>query len=86
MRMFSFHMAGGGGRRVHVNPEHVVCLVDAGEDRTQIVTTGLSGTTSISLIVEAHPDEVARTLQGRPRLTRPDLADDGMGMRPPSLS
>ena len=64
MRMFSFLMAGGGGRRVHINPEQVVCLVDMGDDRTQVVTTGLSGATSMTLIIEGSHDEVSRTLQG----------------------
>lgn len=65
MRMFSFLMAGSGGRRVHINPEQVVCLVDMGDERTQIVTTGLSGATSMSLIVETPVEEVSRALQGR---------------------
>ena len=78
MRMYSFHMAGGGGRRVHINPEQVVCLVDMGDDRTQVVTTGLSGSTSMTLVVEGDLDEVALTLQGRVRGERRSLteADD----------
>lgn len=75
MRMYSFQMAGGGGRRVHINPEHVVCLVDMGEERTQVVTTGLSGSTSMTLIVEGPLDDVARSLQGRPAPARPRVAD-----------
>jgi hypothetical protein len=75
MRMCSFMMAGGGGRRVHINPEQVVCLVDMGEDRTQVVTTGLSGATSMTLIVEGGHDEVSRVLQGRGDAARPNLAD-----------
>jgi len=65
MRMYSFQMAGGGGRRVHVNPEQVVCLVDMGDERTQVVTTGLSGAASMTLIVEGPLEDIARTLQGR---------------------
>ncbi len=63
MRMVAFPVAGGGGRQVHVNPAHVVCLMEAGETRTQIVTTGLSGEASISLIVETAVVEVAARLE-----------------------
>jgi hypothetical protein len=63
MRLVSFVMAGSGGRLVHINPEQVVCLMDLGENRTQIVTTGLSGETSMSLIAEVGPDAVAKKLQ-----------------------
>jgi hypothetical protein len=87
MRMFSFHVAGGGGRRVHINPEQVVCLVDLGDDRTQVVTTGLSGSTSMSLVVEGGVEEVAMVLQGRPRPVRRSVTDAGdLGLsaaRPP---
>lgn len=72
--MFSFLMAGSGGRRVHINPEQVVCLVDMGDERTQIVTTGLSGASSMSLIVESSLEEVARALQ-EPRPARSGLDD-----------
>jgi hypothetical protein len=75
MRMFSFLMAGGGGRRVHINPEQVVCLVDMGDDRTQVVTTGLSGATSMTLIIEGAHDEVARALEGRSTAPRPGMAE-----------
>jgi hypothetical protein len=75
MLMFSFLMAGSGGRRVHINPEQVVCLVDMGDERTQIVTTGLSGATSMSLIVETPVEEVSRTLQGRTASPKADAAD-----------
>jgi hypothetical protein len=63
MRLISFKVAGSGGRPVFVNPEHVVCLMDAGSNRTQIVTTGLSGETSISLVVDLDPAAVAAHLQ-----------------------
>jgi hypothetical protein len=46
-----------------------------GEERTQVVTTGLSGSTSMSLIVDGAVDEVARTLQGRASTRRPSAAD-----------
>ncbi len=62
MRLVSFPTAGSGGRRVHVNPDQVVCVLDAGEGRTQIVTTGLSGESSMSLIVERSVDNVTREL------------------------
>jgi hypothetical protein len=62
MRLVEFPTAGSGGRTVHLNPEQVVCLMDSGEGRTQVVTTGLSGETSMSIIVAMKPDEVARKL------------------------
>jgi hypothetical protein len=62
MRLVPLPLAGSGGRLVHINPEQIVCLMDLGEKRTQIVTTGLSGETSISLIIELEPDAVARKL------------------------
>jgi hypothetical protein len=86
MRMCSFLMAGGGGRRVHINPEHVVCLVDMGDDRTQVVTTGLSGSTSMSLIVEGPLDEVALALQNRSRSAAAALSDGAMRQNSPNLS
>ena len=84
MRLISFPVAGGGGRRVHINPEQVVCLVDMGEDRTQVVTTGLSGSASITLAVEGPLEAVALTLQGRARPERRPLADDEDDARRPS--
>ncbi|HEY4031006.1 MAG TPA: hypothetical protein VGM25_11725 [Caulobacteraceae bacterium] len=87
MRMYSFHMAGGGGRRVHINPEQVVCLVDMGDERTQVVTTGLSGTTSMTLVVEGDLDDVAMTLQGRVRAERRSLTDaDDLLERPSAVA
>lgn len=63
MRLVAFKVAGSGGRPVYVNPEHVVCLMDGGGNRTQIVTTGLSGETSISLVVDLDTAAVAERLQ-----------------------
>lgn len=63
MRLIAFPLAGSGGRLVHINPEQVVCLTDLGENRTQIVTTGLSGETSMSLIAELAASAVARKLR-----------------------
>lgn len=51
-----------GDRLLFVNPEQVVCLIDAGKNRTQIVTTGLSGSASISLIAALTLREVAQRL------------------------
>jgi hypothetical protein len=65
VHLVGFPLAGGGGRQVHVNPEQVVCVMDVGERRTQIVTTGLSGETSMSLIVEATHPAVVKTLLGK---------------------
>ena len=62
LRLVGFPVAGGGGREVHVNPDQVVCVMALGVDRAQIVTTGLAGENSISLIVEAPPADVVRTL------------------------
>ena len=62
VRLVSFPVAGGGGREVHINPEQVVCVMAMGVDRAQIVTTGLLGENSISLIVEGSPSEVVRDL------------------------
>lgn len=59
-------MAGGGGREVNVNPEHVVCVLDVGENRTQIVTTGLSNAASMSLVVEANYAAVVKQLRDLP--------------------
>ena len=36
--------------------------MDLGEERTQIVTTGLSGAASMSLVVEVKIHEVARRM------------------------
>ena len=62
MRLIEFPTAGGGGRKVHVNPEQVVCLMDSGDGRTQIVTTGLSGESSMSIVVAMSMNDVARKL------------------------
>ena len=51
-----------GGQLLFVNPEQVVCLIEAGKNRTQIVTTGLSGQSSISLIAAMPMREVVRLL------------------------
>jgi|GEM_PF-1895502 hypothetical protein len=67
IRLVGFPVAGGGGREVYVNPEQVVCLLDIGGDRAQIVTTGLSGQTSMSLIVERPVEAVFRALMGAQR-------------------
>ena len=66
LRLIGFPIAGGGGRAVHVNPEQVVCVLDLGEGRAQIVTTGLSGETSMSLIVERRIEAVLRDLAAQP--------------------
>lgn len=62
MRLVEFPEA--GGRALFVNPEQVVCLIDSGKNRTQIVTTGLSGQSSISLIAELPLHTVVRMLEG----------------------
>lgn len=55
-------MAGSTDREVFVNPAQVVCLLDEGPRRTQIVTTGLSSAASITLLVGLAAHEVARRL------------------------
>ena len=45
-----------------MNPEQVVCLIDSGKNRTQVVTTGLSGESSMSLIVAMPVEDTARAL------------------------
>lgn len=55
-------MAGSAGREVLVNPEQVVCLMDYGHARTQIVTTGLSSESSITLTVSLSVREVGARL------------------------
>jgi len=62
VQLIGFRLAGGGGREVHVNPEQVVCILDVGDSRTQIVTTGLSGEASMSLIVEVPHSAVVGAL------------------------
>ena len=52
-----------GGRLLYVNPEQVVCLIDSGHNRTQIVTTGLSGQSSISLIAALPLKDVVQRLK-----------------------
>jgi hypothetical protein len=59
MRLVEFPTAGSGGRKVHINPEQVVCLIDSGEGKTQVVTTGLSGENSMSLVVDVALEDVA---------------------------
>jgi len=51
-----------GDRTLFLNPEQVVCLIEAGRHRTQIVTTGLSDESSMSLIVSLDLKETARRL------------------------
>jgi hypothetical protein len=64
VQLIGFRLAGGGGREVHINPEQVVCVMDMGEARTQIVTTGLNSAASMTLIVEAAHAAVVRDLLG----------------------
>jgi hypothetical protein len=64
MRFVTFDIASSGGLKIHVNPEQVVCVADAGERRSQLITTGLSGEDSISLIVQGDPASVIQQLQG----------------------
>ena len=63
MRLVRLPVAGAGGRPVIVNAMQVVCVIDIGDKRSQIVTTGLSGEASISLMVELSAGEVADRLE-----------------------
>ena len=62
MHLLEFRVAGGGGRAVFINPDQVVCVLESGSGRTQVVTTGLTGEGSMSLIVDGDPDETAQRL------------------------
>ena len=62
MQLVPFPVASSGGREVLVNPEQVVCVLAAGDQRSQIVTTGLSAESSISIIVELSVHEVGDRL------------------------
>jgi hypothetical protein len=62
MQFVALPVAGAGGREVLVNPEQVVCLIDNGDARTQIVTTGLSSADSISVVVSLSIREVGMRL------------------------
>jgi hypothetical protein len=62
MQFVALPVAGAGGREVLVNPEQVVCILEAGENRTQIVTTGLSTESSISIVVALSVREVGHRL------------------------
>lgn len=63
MTYVALPVAGAADRQVFVNPEQVVCLMDEGPRRTQVVTTGLSSAASITLVVGLAADEVVRRLQ-----------------------
>jgi hypothetical protein len=65
LQLIGFPVAGGGGREVHVNPEQVVCVLDVGGERCQIITTGLQGESSMSIIVERRLRTVVEELAGR---------------------
>ncbi|HEY0725774.1 MAG TPA: hypothetical protein VGD41_17595, partial [Pyrinomonadaceae bacterium] len=61
-KLVGLPLAGSGGRQVFVNPDQVVCLMDVGGSRTQIVTTGLSTESSITLTVERSLLKVVEAL------------------------
>ena len=62
MSLISFRLAGSGGEDAYVNPDMVVCLMQAGHGRTQVVTMGLAGETAISLVVAMELHAVAARL------------------------
>lgn len=64
MSYIALPVAGSAGREVWVNPGQVVCLMDEGPRRTQIVTTGLSSAASITLVIALAAHEVVRRLEG----------------------
>jgi hypothetical protein len=66
--LIQFPLAGSGGENAYVNPAMVVCLMQAGRERTQVVTAGLAGEASISIIVPLEIHQVAA------RLSSPDGA------------
>ncbi len=61
MSLVRFRLS-GGGEPAFVNPDMVVCLMQAGPQRTQVVTAGLATEASITLIVAMPIDEVADCL------------------------
>jgi hypothetical protein len=62
MPLISFRLAGSGGEDAYVNPGMVVCLMQAGKERTQVVTAGLAGESSISIVVAMGLHDVAARL------------------------
>jgi len=62
MSLIPFRLAGSGGEEAYVNPDMVVCLMQAGLQRTQVVTAGLAGETSISIVVAMELHDVAARL------------------------
>jgi hypothetical protein len=62
MSLVQFRLAGSGGEDAYVNPAMVVCLMQAGRERTQVVTAGLAGETSISIVVDMDLHDVAAQL------------------------
>lgn len=62
MALIPFRLAGSGGDDAYVNPSMVVCLMQAGPNRTQVVTAGLAGETSISIVVACDMHEAAARL------------------------
>ena len=68
MSLIPFRLAGSGGEDAYVNPAMVVCLMQAGRERTQVVTAGLAGETSISIVVAMDIHAVAT------HLNRPEAA------------
>lgn len=62
MSLIPFRLGGSGGEEAYVNPDMVVCLMQAGLQRTQVVTAGLAGETSISIVVAMELHDVAARL------------------------
>jgi hypothetical protein len=60
--LIPFPLAGSGGEAAYVNPAMVVCLMQVGRERTQVVTAGLAGEASISLVVPLEIHKVAERL------------------------
>jgi len=65
MPLIPFRLAGSGGEEAYVNPAMVVCIMQAGHNRTQVVTAGLAGEHSISLVVAMQMHDVAARLNLR---------------------
>jgi hypothetical protein len=60
--LVGFQVAGSGGREVHINPEQVVCVLEVSDHRVQVVTTGMTSESSMTLMVDATIDAVVRAL------------------------
>ena len=62
VKLVGLPLAGSAGGQVFVNPDQVVCLMEVGSNRTQVVTTGLATESSITLMVDRPLPRVVEAL------------------------